>query len=352
MADRTPPGRSRLPSGVLTALACAVLLIGAFVLTTSTTVMPARERWAALSTFGVLTVLYTLPGSPELYDVLGRTVRRDPRALGSLLLVIPVLYASYSLSVDAFHWSGLLSAMALVGLPALLFAQSRRQRVPTLFDVVAGLYLLLSLMLGLLPELPLPQQGGVVGFFWLSAAPLLLVLLAYRSWSGLGFTWFISWSDLRTALLWAGLVLLVLAPLALVAGLAQVGGATPSYVAPVLDEIILAVFLYFLVALPQEILFRGLIQNGITRFAEAKLWRGPGSSERRGLLRPEFIGLLTAALIFAGSYLYNPIARPDTALLVGLAGLGYGWVYQQTGKVTASAITHMLVVWAWTLLLT
>jgi membrane protease YdiL (CAAX protease family) len=118
----------------------------------------------------------------------------------------------------------------------------------------------------------------------------------------------------------------------------------------VLDMLVLAVNTYFLLALPQEILFRGLIQNGIARFAEAKLWRGPGSFAAEGparLLHPGMIGLVGASLIAGLTYVYHPVLPPEHIALGVLANLGFGWVYQRTGKVTASAVAHMLVIWFW-----
>jgi hypothetical protein len=352
MSERKPSSSSALPSGLLTGLICAALLITAFVLETLGTPMPPRERWAALTTFGLLALAYTVQGSPELYDALGRTVRRDIRSLVPLLLLLPVLYVSYSLAVATFSISGLLIALAFITLPTLALAQSHGQRTPTFFDLVALLYLLLSLVLGLVPELPLPQQGGIVGFFWLGSVPLLLLLLAARSWAGLGFTWFLNAADLRRAVLSGVVAVLLLALLALAAGLAQQAARPPGLV----TMLIQAVLLYFLVALPQEILLRGVLQNGLTRVAEAALWRGPGA-QPPALLRPASIGLAATALVAAGiaallplfQSVY-PLAMPTHPLLVGLAALGYGWVYQRTGKVTASAVSHMLVIWCWSIL--
>jgi membrane protease YdiL (CAAX protease family) len=351
MSEHEPQPARQAPAGLITALLCAALLIAAFVLESAAIRMPPAERWAALTTFGLLALLYTLQGSPEVYDMLGRTVQRDLRAWGTLLLVIPVLYSSYSMMVEEFRWSDLLTSLAFVLLPALAFSQSRRQRIPTLFDVVAVLYLLLSLTLGLLPDLTLPQQGGIIGFFAFSAAPLLLLLLAGRGWPGLGFTWFLSWSDLRVALLGAAALLAVLASAALAAGVVEPSGSAPA----VLDELMQAVLIYFLIALPQEILFRGLIQNGIARFAEARLWRPPDTrepeKEKLAILRqPQLISLVSTALIVGAAVLYNPVSLPANPLLAFIAALGYGWVYQRTGKVTASAVTHLLVAWCWAIL--
>jgi hypothetical protein len=126
MSDQEPHNHDRVPSasGIITALVFAILMNGAFVLATADAVMPPTERWAALTTFALLSLAYTLQGSPEVYDALGRIVRRDTRALVPLVLLLPVLYTSYSLAVDEFQWDGLLIGLAFAVLPALALSRA------------------------------------------------------------------------------------------------------------------------------------------------------------------------------------------------------------------------------------
>jgi membrane protease YdiL (CAAX protease family) len=352
MSDDAPVPPTRLPGGWITGLICGLVLIASFVLLTSNVVLSSGERWAAITTFSVLALLYTMQGSPGFYDLLGRTIRQDIRARVVLLSFFPTLYLTYSFVVGAFTWSGLLIALAFVALPALAFAQSRQQRTPTLFDLIAILYVLISLTFPLLPTLTLPPQDGVIGFFAFIAVPLVLVLLAARGWPGLGFTWFLSGSDLYHGLISGIAVLMVVTAAAGVFGYSQPVLGFPPVIAPIVDEFIIAVTVYFLYALPQEIFFRGMIQNGIARFAEVQLWRGPGSFQPGGpfgRFTPQRIALVLATLLFALAAMFNPVAPPTNPLLVGIAGLGYGWAYQQTGKVTVSAVAHGLVLWGWEL---
>jgi membrane protease YdiL (CAAX protease family) len=85
--------------------------------------------------------------------------------------------------------------------------------------------------------------------------------------------------------------------------------------------------IYLATALPEEFLFRGLIQNSLER----RLGRA---------------GLPMAAIVFGLAHL------PDRryVLLATLAGFAYGWVYIGTRRITASAVTHALVDWIWVLL--
>jgi len=97
---------------------------------------------------------------------------------------------------------------------------------------------------------------------------------------------------------------------------------------------------YLLIALPEEILFRGVIQNLLVkRF-------GPASR-----------ALPLAAFIFGLAHLNNSTLRFDVpnwgyVLMATLAGLAYGWVWSRSKKVTTSAITHALVNFVWSTVFT
>ena len=93
---------------------------------------------------------------------------------------------------------------------------------------------------------------------------------------------------------------------------------------------------YFLVALPEELLFRGIIQNLL-----AKIFSG--------FRRSTWIALAVASSIFGLSH-YNNFNPPDWryVYLAALAGLLYGWTYIRTGRTTVSALVHcgVNVFWA------
>ncbi|NJL34010.1 MAG: CPBP family intramembrane metalloprotease [Chloroflexaceae bacterium] len=260
-----------------------------------------------------------------------------------LLALVPALYASYSAAVREFTVSGLLTAIAYVALPALLFRQAQGRSIPTLTDLVAALYLLLSLAIGLVPTLTLPRLDGQVSLFAFITAPLLLVLLAMRGWRGLGFTWFLTKRDLGTALLVAAVLGVGIAPLALVLGVAPPPFADTN----ALNLLVQMVLLYFLIALPAELLFRGFIQRGITRYAEYVLRQEQQRTSESRLRRnaPALLGIGLTALVFGLSQLPGSANPPATLVLATLTGVGYGLVYLRTEKVTASAVAHALVLW-------
>lgn len=325
--DRSHPTDAfGLPEGLLAAIVCALLLIVVFAVVSAATPMPPAEYWAALTTFALLALGATLPGCAALYDALGRAVRRDWRALAALAALVPALYAAYALAVRELTPAGLGAAVAFAAVPALAFGAARGSRTPGVLDFVALGYLGVSLAFGLLPTLTLPQQGGLVPFFQLALIPLLLLLFAWRGWPGLGFTWHLGGHELRDALVAALPAILAVVAVGLLSGalgLAPVGGGR---------LVTLAVSAYFFTALPAELLLRGGVQNGVERAL-----RGP-----MGDTAP-WVALAVAAALSA-LVAFARVGLPG--LLIGaVTGLAAGWAYRRSGKVTASAVTHFLILW-------
>ena len=80
----------------------------------------------------------------------------------------------------------------------------------------------------------------------------------------------------------------------------------------------------FLTALPEEALFRHLIQGSL------ESWLGPARHGR-------WIAMGAASVLFG---LAHAGGGPIYVLLATLAGLGYGWIYAVSGSVTASILAH------------
>jgi hypothetical protein len=92
--------------------------------------------------------------------------------------------------------------------------------------------------------------------------------------------------------------------------------------------------IYFTIAIPEELLFRGILQNLLCQ----SIQRGP-----RGVY-----GLLIASVIFGASHLHHaPVPNWRYAILATLAGLFYGYTYRNRQRISASALTHALVDTAW-----
>lgn len=89
--------------------------------------------------------------------------------------------------------------------------------------------------------------------------------------------------------------------------------------------------LILFVGLPEEMLFRGVLQESFQRFWGKRT------------------GLIVGAIVFGLSHLpkHAPPLNWRYALVAAVAGLAYGWVYQRTGRLAAAAVTHGIVDWLW-----
>lgn len=83
----------------------------------------------------------------------------------------------------------------------------------------------------------------------------------------------------------------------------------------------------FFTCLPEEALFRGFIQNQLERLF-AGLQYG-------GVLAIAIASLVFGLEHYAGGLTY--------VLLATVAGMGYGWVYQKTGRIESSILVHFSV---------
>ena len=131
----------------------------------------------------------------------------------------------------------------------------------------------------------------------------------------------------------AGLVLIallvVLIPLGLVLDFIRF---TPSW-GRLQRTAIEAIFIFFFIALPEEIIFRGLIQKTL-----------------QALSGNAVLALTIASILFGLAHLHKRADFPNWryALLAAIAGLGYGIAFQRRGLV-ASSLAHTLVSVIWRL---
>ncbi len=92
--------------------------------------------------------------------------------------------------------------------------------------------------------------------------------------------------------------------------------------------------IYLTIAIPEELLFRGILQNSLVR----SIGRGP-----KGLY-----GLLIASSIFGASHLHHPpVPNWRYGIMASLAGIFYGNAYRTRRRLSAPALTHALVDTAW-----
>ena len=92
--------------------------------------------------------------------------------------------------------------------------------------------------------------------------------------------------------------------------------------------------IYITIAIPEEFLFRGVLQNFLVRSLPSK---------RRGLY-----GLLLASIIFGASHMHHaPVPNWRYAIMAALAGIFYGNAYRTRQRLSSPALTHTLVDTMW-----
>jgi uncharacterized protein len=153
--------------------------------------------------------------------------------------------------------------------------------------------------------------------------------LAVRRLEGVGFDLRLRLSDLRIG----GRELAIYAPIAIVLGL-WLGFLHLHAHIPTVSHVVLGwVFTFFFIAVPEELFFRGWVQNLLERRLGQR-W-----------------ALLTTAVLFGLSHFNKRAVHFNWryVVLAALAGIFYGRAWRQERRVGASAITHASVDTLWSL---
>jgi uncharacterized protein len=153
--------------------------------------------------------------------------------------------------------------------------------------------------------------------------------LAIRRLEGVGFDLRLRLSDLRIG----GRELAIYAPIAIALGLSLGFLHFHAYIPPLSHVVLGWIFTFFFIAVPEELFFRGWMQNLLERRL-GRHW-----------------ALLTTAVLFGLSH-FNKRALHFNwryVLLAAIAGVFYGRAWRQERRVGASAVTHASVDTLWSL---
>jgi hypothetical protein len=154
----------------------------------------------------------------------------------------------------------------------------------------------------------------------------LVVFVGFRQLGDVGYRFRLGLTDLRVcAINFAAFAILAI-PLGLVLGFIRFRPDTSA-----LAFVGSAAAIWLFIALPEELLFRGIIQNLLTK-----------------TLRSDTRALLVAAVVFGAAHLNNgPVPNWRYFLLASIAGFFYGRAYRQSGGLMAAALVHTLVDATW-----
>ncbi len=267
-----------------------------------------------------------------LSTALQRQLRRARRAMWALPLILAAIFAGASVLVDAFSWS-LTACVALYAAAPLLCAAlvpPGAGSKPHRLDFAAVVLLWLPLEFNAAKDLvPRPAQGFLHSVAYGIAILLgLTIFLIVRELPGMKYNLPRTGRDFWLPL--AGFVLC--APVLIAIGI-PIGFIPPPHLPTQPGgRMAAAIGIIFAgTALPEEILFRALIQNLLTlRFG--RTWRV----------------LFLASVIFGSAHLDNgPQAAPNWRymILATVAGVAYGKVFDKASTVLSSATLHCMVDW-------
>ncbi len=256
---------------------------------------------------------------------------RSPRAVWAIPFLLAAYFAGAAALTGALSLPLLLLVLAYLSAPVLCVGlggpAAKQPGIPD-FAAILLLWLPLEFAAGA-PLVPLRAQGFLHSVAYGIAILLGLALfLCFRAFEGMKYTpprhardWWLPLAGYAAA-----------APVLIAVGIAIGFIPPPHFPNRSAGTMAAAVGLIFAgTALPEEILFRALIQNLLTlRYGAG--WRT----------------LLAAAVIFGAAHLDNgPQALPNWRYMIEatIAGVAYGQVFRKASSITSSAMLHMLVDW-------
>jgi len=250
------------------------------------------------------------------------------RILCPALLSIP--YLLVTISVGTFQWEWLLLYLLLPVTVAVLLWQARfadpaQRGTWRDFSILAILGLAVDLRWF---EPAWPPSFGIFNKFLLLNAGLY-GFLVLRQLNGVGLDLRLRSQDVRIGL--REFVFYV--PIAIALGLSLGFLHVHANLPPLTRLVAAPLFTFFFIAVPEEIFFRGWLQNLLQR-----RW-------------PPNRALLLTAVLFGLSHFNKRTAYFNWryVLLAALAGVFYGRAWRQHQRVAASAITHTAVDSIWSL---
>ena len=258
---------------------------------------------------------------------------------GALAPLVPLFAVLVYASTVAGGWPWMLIGAAYAVIPALLLATSRSKAPGTWEDYAALLVLWLPVefrwMYPLFPYPP-PLTHTLTILMALGTGVAAFVLL--RRMQGVGYS--LEWR--RGFAFHFGFNFLALSAIAIPLGL-KIGflhwkPALPAIRAISLSgpigAILSGVGILFFTALPEEFLFRGLLQNLLSKS-----------------FQNEWAGLILASVIFGFSHiLHAPFPNWKYVFLATIAGFFYGRAWMKTGSLVPGVLIHAAVDTLWHIL--
>jgi uncharacterized protein len=266
--------------------------------------------------------------APRVLETVRGRLGERRRAFAVLLPLIAALLYSIGVTGD---WRWLLAGAAYAVLPALLLARSAGKAPGTWEDYTVAVLIWLGvwlpppyrLLYRIFPYPP-PLMHTLSILMALSTAVAAYVIV--RRMEGIGYA--VDWG--RGFAFHFGFNFIVFVAIAIPLGM-RIGFLAfgPTFSAARLVGAPIGIL--FFTAWPEEFLFRGILQNSLTR-----------------TFRNQWAGLVAASVIFGFSHiLHSPVPNWKYVLLATIAGLFYGRAWMKTGSLLPGTLVHALVDISW-----
>ena len=267
------------------------------------------------------------------------------RLAGALVVLLFVVHLLYAGLAGILTLEKALRGLLFLVLPVLLAYSARNKPIKlTLLDSLLILAIWFPVEFGWITNTPIPPTHSVADLYHLYAIILaVFVFLVLRPISDMGLQLKMTWQEVKLASLMTLIFMVVFAlPIGLPTGFIGIGlkqGSALEYISGIVGTA-------FFIALPEEILFRGIIQKFIENTMPHK----------------RQLALILASIIFGLAHANNnnppfwefslgslgTFAIPWVyVILATIAGWFYGKTYQKTGNIAAAALVHTLVDCVW-----
>lgn len=295
----------------------------------------------------ILFALYTAPfifmGNPVFVKRWQKSMNRINlwiTAAAAWLLLI--LYGLATRQISGLQ-SGLLMIYTFIPL-GLNHIRPKHKQALLWQDIGILAVLWISLEFGRIGTIYLPPVHSFVSLTMIFGLLLLLYIYLIRLDFPLGYTFRLTTREWTIALFHFMILFVILVVIGGQTGFIRIADRLPGF-QELLEKL---VFIGFFVAIPQEILFRGVLYTLIEKKLQNRrynvLWALLISSLIYGLAHINDLYAPIINLTFNGRTIPIPWAF---MIMSTMAGLFYGWVYIRTRKVAASALTHFLINASW-----
>jgi len=281
---------------------------------------------------GLAFLAMLLLGSDRVLERLERWIDGWPWRIIAVPVGLWLLYLAYAAGVGQAAIKAGSAMAAYFGLPFVVMWPSRKTQSRGWLEPLVILWIWLPLEFGIIRRILIAGAPGADLHY--AFAQLLAIdtgIMAFAVWNrtpniGYRFEWDrgIFVNGIANFVVFAAIAI----PLGLAIHFLQYSfNLSKLYPVPLTFT---GIFLF--TALPEEFLFRGLIQNWIQRVTANRS-----------------VSLIAGAVIFGASHLNNgpPIPNYRYFLMASIAGVFYGRAWRNTGSLMSSSLTHALVDTFW-----